>query len=53
MGKIEARVPAHVIDGGKYEEDKKMSRAEYKKKHNNYGTIGTLENMIKEPAKKP
>jgi len=40
MGKIAPRIPAHVIDGGKYNESYKMSRDDYTKKHNNYGTIG-------------
>jgi len=45
LGKIEPRVAAHVIDGGKYSENTKMSRDEYKKKHNDYGTIGIIDQM--------
>lgn len=29
-----------------------MSRDEYKKKHNNYGTIGAIEQVVKDAPKK-
>ena len=51
MGKIQPRIPAHVIDGGKYTENYKMSRGEYKKKHNNYGTIGVKNSETVEEVK--
>ena len=44
-GKIEPLQPATVNDGGAYTQYNKMSRMEYQKFYNHFGTIGKIEDF--------
>lgn len=42
-GKIEPLIPANINDGGTFKLQNRMSRVEYQKYYNHFGTIGRIE----------